>query len=108
MPTYDYLCSGCGHKFEKSQPITGNPLRKCPKCKELKLKRLIGSGAGVIFKGTGFYETDYRSKDYTEAKTKAESKPEDKDKSKDKSKPDTKSETTKSETKPKKNSKKKT
>lgn len=106
MPTYDYLCEGCGYKFEKFQPITGNPLRKCPKCKELKLKRLIGSGAGVIFKGAGFYETDYRSKDYTDAKTKAESKPE--DKSKDKPKTDTKSETTKSETKPRKNSKKKT
>jgi putative FmdB family regulatory protein len=103
MPTYDYLCGGCGHKFEKFQSITRNPLRKCPECKELKLKRLIGSGAGVIFKGTGFYETDYRSKSYTDAKTKAESKPKDKDKPK----ADTKSEKTKSEGKPKKDSKKK-
>lgn len=70
MPTYEYECSACGHTMEAFQPITENPLRKCPKCKKLKLRRLIGSGAGIIFKGSGFYQTDYRSDDY---KSKAKS-----------------------------------
>lgn len=65
MPTYSFRCQNCGHKFEKLQSIKASPLKKCPKCKKLKLKRLIGSGSGIIFKGSGFYETDYnRSKDY--------------------------------------------
>ena len=64
MPTYDYLCSNCGHKFENFQPITARPLRKCPKCSKMRLQRLIGSGAGIIFKGNGFYQTDYRSESY--------------------------------------------
>jgi len=72
MPTYDYLCDNCGHKIEKFQSITARPLRKCPKCGRNQLKRLIGTGAGIIFKGTGFYETDYRSESYKEAKKKAE------------------------------------
>ncbi len=86
MPTYDYLCSGCGHAFEKFQSITASPSKKCPECKKMKLQRLIGSGAGVIFKGTGFYETDYRSKSYTDAKSKAETKPKEAEKKKDKPK----------------------
>lgn len=62
MPTYDYECQKCEHAFEKMQTMSAGKLRKCPKCGALKLKRLIGSGSGVIFKGTGFYETDYKRK----------------------------------------------
>lgn len=61
MPTYDYKCLSCGHTFEKFQNMTENPLDKCPKCGG-KLKRLIGTGAGPIFKGKGFYQTDYKNK----------------------------------------------
>ena len=61
MPTYDYECTECPHTFEKLQPITAKPLRKCPECGGT-VRRLIGSGAGIIFKGSGFYETDYRRK----------------------------------------------
>jgi putative FmdB family regulatory protein len=67
MPTYEYACDDCGHEFEEFQSITARPLRKCPKCGKLKLRRLIGSGGGVIFKGSGFYETDYRSASYKKA-----------------------------------------
>jgi putative FmdB family regulatory protein len=67
MPTYDYACDACGHAFEEFQSITAKSLRKCPKCSKSKLKRLIGIGAGVIFKGSGFYETDYRSDSYKKA-----------------------------------------
>lgn len=64
MPTYDYECKACGHTFEKFQSITASAVRKCPECSKLKVKRLIGTGAGVIFKGSGFYQTDYRSSSY--------------------------------------------
>lgn len=64
MPTYDYQCSGCQHEFELFQSITESPRRKCPACGEMKLKRLIGPGAAVVFKGSGFYQTDYRSESY--------------------------------------------
>ena len=60
MPTYDYLCSACGHRFEEFQSMSAKPLKKCPECSERKLERLIGAGAGVIFKGSGFYQTDYK------------------------------------------------
>ena len=70
MPTYEYLCEKCGHEFEKFQSMTAKPLRKCPKCGEARLKRLIGTGAGVIFKGSGFYQTDYRSESYKKAEKK--------------------------------------
>ncbi len=60
MPTYDYACPKCGHKFEQFQQMSDPLLRRCPKCKKLGLKRLIGGGAGLIFKGTGFYITDYK------------------------------------------------
>jgi putative FmdB family regulatory protein len=64
MPTYDYACSACGHRFEEFQSISADPLKKCPACKKQKLERLIGPGAGVIFKGSGFYQTDYRGGSY--------------------------------------------
>src|SRR5512146_1935343 len=67
MPTYDYLCDGCGHKFELFQSINDPLQRKCPKCKKLKLRRLFGTGAAVMFKGSGFYTTDYRSDSYKKA-----------------------------------------
>ena len=67
MPTYDYICDSCGCRFERFQSITAKSLRSCPKCGKRKLKRLIGAGAGVIFKGTGFYQTDYRSEGYKKA-----------------------------------------
>jgi len=70
MPTYDYACQKCGHQFEEFQSITAKPLRKCPECNKMALKRLIGAGAGIIFKGSGFYETDYRSESYKSAATK--------------------------------------
>lgn len=60
MPTYDYACSDCGHRFEKFHSMTAEPLRQCPECKEDSLERLIGPGAGIIFKGSGFYQTDYK------------------------------------------------
>lgn len=67
MPTYDYQCAACEHTFEEFQSITAKPLRKCPECGKPRLNRLIGTGAGVIFKGSGFYETDYRSDGYKKA-----------------------------------------
>src|SRR3954447_16369945 len=67
MPTYDYRCKACGHEFEEFQSITAPTLKKCPKCGKPKLERLIGTGAGIIFKGSGFYETDYRSEGYKKA-----------------------------------------
>jgi putative FmdB family regulatory protein len=60
MPTYDYRCNACGHQFDELQSFTDPPLTKCPKCKKKKLERLFGGGGAIIFKGSGFYETDYR------------------------------------------------
>ena len=62
MPTYDYKCTNCGHTFELFQPMSAPPITECPKCKGV-VKRLIGMGSGPIFKGTGFYHTDYKNKD---------------------------------------------
>ena len=84
MPTYDYACTGCAHRFEHFQPITRAPLRKCPACGQRTLQRLIGTGGGIIFKGSGFYQTDYRSESYKKSaeaeksstSTSPESKPE--------------------------------
>ena len=67
MPTYDYLCEGCGHKFELFQPMKDDPIKKCPECKKQKLRRLFGTGAALMFKGSGFYTTDYRSDSYKKA-----------------------------------------
>ena len=67
MPTYDYECNACGHEFELFQSIKDSVKRKCPECGRLKLRRLFGIGAAVMFKGSGFYETDYRSESYKKA-----------------------------------------
>lgn len=67
MPTYEYACDACGHQFEQYQPITQDPLRVCPECGKRKLNRLLGAGGGIIFKGGGFYQTDYRSESYKKA-----------------------------------------
>ena len=62
MPTYEYSCPKCGYVFEQFQSMNDAPLKKCPKCKKTGVKRLIGGGAGLIFKGSGFYITDYKNK----------------------------------------------
>ena len=64
MPTYDYLCEACGHELEIFQGINDDPVKKCPECKKNKLKRQFGTGAAIVFKGSGFYQTDYRSDSY--------------------------------------------
>lgn len=64
MPTYEYECEGCGHTFDELQGFSDPPLTKCPKCKKKKLRRLFGTGAALLFKGAGFYQTDYRSESY--------------------------------------------
>ena len=75
MPTYEYRCGDCGHEFEEFQSIKAGSLRKCPECGKNSLKRLLGTGAGIIFKGSGFYQTDYRSESYkTGAKKEKDSK----------------------------------
>ena len=104
MPTYDYICENCGHKFEQFQAIKAKPIRKCPRCGKREFKRLIGTGAGVIYKGSGFYQTYYRRESYKKdekseksiadtdtTKEKAKTKTEGRDsKSCKKNKPDTK------------------
>jgi putative FmdB family regulatory protein len=67
MPTYDYRCNECGHEFEEFQSIKADALKTCPKCQKESLQRLIGPGAALIFKGSGFYLTDYRSEGYRKA-----------------------------------------
>jgi putative FmdB family regulatory protein len=64
MPTYDYVCDACDHKFELFQSIKADAEKKCPECGKRKLRRLIGAGAAIVFKGSGFYQTDYRSESY--------------------------------------------
>jgi putative FmdB family regulatory protein len=72
MPTYAYVCQNCHHEFDAFQGIKAKPMRECPACGQATLKRLIGSGAGILFKGSGFYCTDYRSDGYkTAVKTEA-------------------------------------
>jgi putative FmdB family regulatory protein len=67
MPTYEYVCERCDHEFELFQQMSDAVKRKCPECGQLKLRRRFGTGAGIIFKGGGFYETDYRSAAYKKA-----------------------------------------
>jgi putative FmdB family regulatory protein len=67
MPTYEYHCDACEHEFEEFQSMSEPPLSKCPKCGRKKLRRLFGTGAAILFKGSGFYQTDYRSESYKAA-----------------------------------------
>lgn len=106
MPTYEYKCKSCGNKWDLFQSMTAKHIRKCPACGKNTAERQFGTGAAIIFKGSGFYETDYRSEDYkkaaeadskaakgeTTADTKADSKTDTKSDSKSDSKPDTKAE----------------
>lgn len=106
MPTYDYVCDACGHEFEEFQSITEPVMRKCPECKKLKLRRLFGTGAAVVFKGSGFYQTDYRSESYKSGAEKDKPKTEKTEKSdKTESKSAEKSSDAKSESKSKKSKK---
>lgn len=129
MPTYEYRCNACKHEFEEFQSITAPHIKKCPSCGKLKLERLIGIGSAVMFKGGGFYETDYRSESYKQAAkadadaakpktdssdakgdskpdSKTDSKTESKTDKKSDSKPEPKAEPKKPDTKPKKPGKK--
>lgn len=67
MPTYEYKCSACGHAFERFHSMSATPITKCPECGKKKVKKLLGTGAGLIFKGSGFYITDYRDGGYKES-----------------------------------------
>lgn len=91
MPTYDYQCDACDHEFELFQQISDSVKKKCPECGKLKLRRLFGTGAAVVFKGSGFYETDYRSDSYKKGaesdKKASEKKTEKKESKKSDSKP---------------------
>lgn len=89
MPTYDYRCNACGHEFELFQSMSDKVKRTCPVCGKKELERLIGTGAALLFKGSGFYQTDYRSEGYKKAAS--ADKPEGKSESKSESKPETKS-----------------
>jgi putative FmdB family regulatory protein len=115
MPTYEYVCEACGHVFDEFQSITAKPLKKCPACAKPKLRRKIGTGAGIIFKGSGFYETDYRSEGYKQAakaesdaakpaearsEAKTESKSDSNQKAKTESKTESKPAATKTDSKP--------
>ena len=64
MPTYEYVCDACDHEWEEFQSITSKPSKKCPDCGKSKAQRIISAGGGIIFKGSGFYQTDYRSESY--------------------------------------------
>ena len=96
MPTYEYICEKCDHEFEVFQSIKADPLTDCPqsKCKG-RVRRLIGTGAGIIFKGSGFYETDYRSESYKAGAKKDSDSKKSTSKKDSKSKSDSKSKTTK-------------
>ena len=105
MPTYEYVCNNCQHEFEQFQSMKARPIRKCPECGKLSVQRLIGAGAGIIFKGSGFYQTDYRSEGY---KKDAESeKKSSTDKDTTNKKTETKAKDSKSSEKPKPTTKEK-
>jgi putative FmdB family regulatory protein len=104
MPTYEYRCKSCGYEFEEFQTMSSDPLIMCPKCAKPALKRLMSSGVGLIFKGSGFYLTDYKksntsSSPGTKSESKSDSKADSKSESKSDSKPDSKSDS-KQESKP--------
>jgi putative FmdB family regulatory protein len=108
MPTYEYICDNCQHQFEQFQSIKARPIRQCPKCGKLSVQRLIGAGAGIIFKGSGFYQTDYRSEGYKKAAESEKKSNTDKDttkkKTETKAKDSKSSEKSKAEAKDKKKS----
>jgi putative FmdB family regulatory protein len=110
MPTYDYECDACGHSFELFQSMSEPVKKKCPKCSKPKLRRLIGTGAAIVFKGSGFYQTDYRSDSYKKAAEKdkpaGDSKSEGKSDSKTEAKAEAKSESQPKTTETAKKSKK--
>jgi len=86
MPTYDYICDACEHAWELFQRITEDPVKKCPECGKKKAVRQFGTGAAIMFKGSGFYETDYRSDSYKKsAKADKKSKSDSSDKKSDSS-----------------------
>ena len=98
MPTYDYECDACGHEMEVFQGIKDDVLKKCPECGKKKLRRLFGTGAAIVFKGSGFYQTDYRSESYKKGEKAAK---ESKSDSKGDSKSESKTSKSKSDSKPK-------
>lgn len=100
MPTYDYHCDACEHEFELFQSINDAHKRKCPECGRLKLRRLFGTGAAIMFKGSGFYETDYRSDSYKKG-AEADKKASEKSDSKSSDSKSSDSKPAKSESKPK-------
>ena len=75
MPTYEYQCDACEHNFDEFQSINDEALKKCPKCGKKKLRRLFGTGSALLFKGSGFYATDYRSDNYKAAAQKDQQSP---------------------------------
>lgn len=77
MPTYEYVCPKCHHEFEQFQSMRDEPLKKCPRCKKAGVRRLVGKGAGLIFKGTGFYITDYKNKGMDKKEGGGDAKPAD-------------------------------
>jgi putative FmdB family regulatory protein len=102
MPTYDYECDACGHTFELFQSYSAPVEKKCPECGKLKLRRLFGTGAAIVFKGSGFYQTDYRSDSYKKAAENDKPASEPKSDSKSETKSESKSESKSNE--PKKSS----
>jgi len=105
MPTYDYKCTNCEYEFEKFQSMTARPLRKCPNCGKQTLNKLIGTGAAVIFKGSGFYQTDYPSDSYKQSVKKESDSGSKKEEKKD-SKPEVKTPPSPEKSTPKKKDKK--
>ena len=99
MPTYDYECDACGHEMELFQGINDPVKRKCPECGKSKLRRLFGTGAAIVFKGSGFYQTDYRSDSYKKGEKAAKEAKSDKSDKSDKSKSESKSESSSSSNK---------
>ncbi len=83
MPTYEYQCDACEHNFDEFQSMSEAALKKCPKCGKKKLRRVYGGGAAIIFKGSGFYQTDYRSESYKSAAKADQEKGQEKAKSSD-------------------------
>ena len=75
MPTYEYLCKNCGYRFEKFQSINDEPIRECPECKKENVERLLNGGSGLIFKGSGFYITDYKKSKSSQSSTQKNKEP---------------------------------